>query len=294
VRAGFTLVELLVVIAIIGVLVALLLPAIQAAREAARRSQCTNNLRQMGIATANHEAALGAYPAGGSGAGSSRTMTGGRPATYKTQDWGFAYQLLPYMEQQALWAMPVDDDLRKIPAPTYSCPTRRPPTVVFCQTPTGGGSGKTEFLGDYAGNGGSGAETDGNNANGPIVKKGTNFVSIRRVEDGTSNTILCSEKYIRADAYQGGQYWGDNHGCWSGWGWTVARFTNQDPRSDSTLPASTAFNGPPNYDFFGSAHTGGFNVTMCDASTRMLGFDVDPAVLDRLANRLDGEAVSLP
>src|SRR5262245_17125416 len=86
---GFTLIELLVVIAIIAVLIALLLPAVQAAREAARRSQCVNNLKQMGIALHNYHDALGSFPPGHLGTG--------------WNDWGPLVMLLPYVEQGTLY-----------------------------------------------------------------------------------------------------------------------------------------------------------------------------------------------
>ena len=102
---GFTLVELLVVIAIIGVLVALLLPAIQAAREAARRAQCVNNEKQIGLALLNYESVVGAFPAGRHGCdGSTENIKGCElEATIKRSAMSAFVKILPYLEQQALF-----------------------------------------------------------------------------------------------------------------------------------------------------------------------------------------------
>src|SRR5262245_7122754 len=97
-RRGFTLIELLVVIAIIGVLIALLLPAVQAAREAARRAQCTNNLKQMGLALANYETGNGSFPPGAIGYGSGSNIDCNHPRNHTM----FAL-ILPYMEMKPLY-----------------------------------------------------------------------------------------------------------------------------------------------------------------------------------------------
>ncbi|QDT69831.1 hypothetical protein MalM25_27730 [Planctomycetes bacterium MalM25] len=102
-RPAFTLVELLVVIAIIGILVALLLPAVQAARESARRAQCSNNMKQLGLATLNFESAFQQFPTTGDCDWSSWRAAASAAPEYPHENLGWGYQLLPYMEEQAVY-----------------------------------------------------------------------------------------------------------------------------------------------------------------------------------------------
>src|SRR5688500_14868950 len=102
-RYGFTLVELLVVIAIIGVLVALLLPAVQASREAARRTQCKNNLKQIGLAFHQHHDVHQFFPTGGWDWATPPTYVNGTPAIGREQQAGWGFQILPYVEQTVVW-----------------------------------------------------------------------------------------------------------------------------------------------------------------------------------------------
>ncbi|MBX3433684.1 MAG: DUF1559 domain-containing protein [Pirellulales bacterium] len=129
-RHGFTLVELLVVIAIIGVLVALLLPAVQAAREAARRTQCKNNLKNAGLACLNFVDVNKSFPTGGAtwGVLLQDYVENGRALGHEKQGLGWAYQILPYLEQGALHNIVSSQDIQSNVVPLYSCPSRRSPT----------------------------------------------------------------------------------------------------------------------------------------------------------------------
>ena len=105
-RRGFTLIELLVVIAIIAVLIALLLPAVQQAREAARRTQCKNNLKQLGLALHNYESSLSMFPP--------NLVPGGTNYRYSAGNWGVLAYLSPYLDQTAIYK------LMNLDAPTYA------------------------------------------------------------------------------------------------------------------------------------------------------------------------------
>jgi prepilin-type N-terminal cleavage/methylation domain-containing protein len=171
-QRGFTLVELLVVIAIIGVLVALLLPAVQAAREASRRSQCSNHLKQIGLGWLTHESTHKFFPSGG---WSPWVVGDADMGAGAQQPGGWMYQILPYIEQQALYKLPGDGkrdvitpeqrkaavQLQGTPVPTFHCPTRRPPqafpwTVEPAATWTPKNSDRVQLIvcGDFAANGG--------------------------------------------------------------------------------------------------------------------------------------------
>jgi prepilin-type N-terminal cleavage/methylation domain-containing protein/prepilin-type processing-associated H-X9-DG protein len=126
-RIGFTLVELLVVIAIIGILVALLLPAIQSAREAARRTQCKTNLKNVGLAILNHADTLKVFPTGGITFGWSieDSIENGKPVGTAKMGLGWAYQILQYMEEDSLHNINTSAQMAGVAVPLYSCPSRR-------------------------------------------------------------------------------------------------------------------------------------------------------------------------
>ena len=233
---GFTLVELLVVIAIIGVLVALLLPAVQAAREAARNSQCKNSLKQIGLAMLNYESAKKEFPAGGWGF---RWMGDPDAGSGPRQPGGWIFQVAPYLEQANVTRLGGGtrgqakyDALAQQRAaiiPLFYCPSRRGPvpmpSVEMCFN-----SANPEFeaRSDYAVNGGAvpvapGAGPPPNSdytdcaggypncawsQSNDTINRFTGIVTarlgakLRQVTDGSSNTIMAGEKYLPPFFYE--------------------------------------------------------------------------------------------
>lgn len=203
-RRGFTLVELLVVIAIIGVLVGLLLPAVQAAREAARRMQCSNNLKQIGLAFHNYHDTHGKFPMGemcltGTGPNTAGVpgVSGGYQGNGASADrnWPWSVYILPFIEQGNLYSVLQPGTIPQAPLLTATTPT--PPNgaanwgVILTQTiptyicPSDPSSGINTRAGGYG-------------KMNYLVSKSMGFTNTRHgmrdVSDGTSNTFLCAER----------------------------------------------------------------------------------------------------
>jgi prepilin-type processing-associated H-X9-DG protein len=318
---------LLVVIAIIGILVALLLPAIQAAREAARRSQCQNNIKQWNTACLLHLDSHKAFPTGGwfgtFHAGNVRQLSGGKPEILEDQSWGWMYQALPFIEGQNLWSHPSDLVIYRDGPNEAVCPSRRQRTIHTIWLPTG------EMLSDYSGNGGDTSPDGGWNEGltplvltdaratrpqrhtGVIITQDRNLrkagtlrnplISMKHISDGSSHTMLLAEKYVPSNAYLGGSY-GDNFtwtrgSTWEGvrYAWRYSGNNEQDiVRNDTPVNNQLSAMGelPCNCWIFGSAHSGGLNVGFADGSTQVIRYDIDATVFKRIANRHDGETTA--
>jgi len=324
-RCAFTLVELLVVIAIIGVLVALLLPAVQAARESARRTQCANHLKQISLASLNFE-----------------DTYKGLPPLRLADNWAtWAAIILPYVEQSntlALWDLKkryfqqTPQALRQN-LPFYFCPSRRvrPPNfsvgdvrtaqTAFPDTPGGlsdyaaaCGTGYTNFDGaiiECIRNGGptilrnsaTGAKEDdtgGNSTPQTILEQWQVRVRLAEITDGTSNTIIVGEKHIRITQLHGR---GEDRSVFNGDQETgpVSREAGHTRDGTGAIIAGSerplAKNARDAFqagNVFGSYHPNACQFALVDGSVRPIATTIDNETLARLANRADGNVATLP
>jgi len=300
-RRGFTLIELLVVIAVIAVLLLLFLPGVQKVREASNRTVCVNNLKQIGNAFQTHYQLLDRIPDGGEYWDSNaypRSLIGGAPARCPQQNWGWAYQILPFIGQEQVWNHANSQVVRNTLISVYFCPTRRSPQRVFDSR-----YGDSCML-DYAGNGGidplttpPDAGSYGNGRDGVLVRRPngtlTRSVSIglADIPDGLSTTLMVSEK--RMDIGRIGQNQpDDDQGYAAGWDWDSIRWGQNSPTRDRA--------GEWTPDRFGASHPGAMNALFADGSVRRVEYGIqsntNPAnlgVWQRVCSRNDRQPVDL-
>jgi prepilin-type N-terminal cleavage/methylation domain-containing protein len=313
-RRGFTLIELLVVIAIIGILMALILPAVQMAREAARRVECTNHLKQLALAFQNHHDTWQHFPTGGWGA---EWIGNPDRGVGKKQSGGWAFVILPYLEQHSLHDLgqgltgqaQKDAFTERIstPLPVFYCPTRRaasnyaswkfyghPPPIeandidFIAKTDYAANVGDTTVVElayplSYEEGDGSYAWDDNTTFTGICYQR--SVVRMRDITDGSSNTYLVGEKYLPIDAYSSANSEGDHHGIYAGQSYDSLRSAHE------TFPPTPDQRQFDYYRRFGSAHPQAWHAALCDGSVRRLGFNIDGQVHHRLGNRRDGEPV---
>jgi prepilin-type N-terminal cleavage/methylation domain-containing protein len=303
-RLGFTLVELLVVIAIIGILVALLLPAVQAAREAARRSQCQNNLRQICLASVIYEGTLKRFP-----------PSSYDPSTPNAFPYSFRAMVLPYHEEDSLhslidfkyhWNNPKNSKAYLTPLPVYKCPSRGPTEMMY-----GGDNPITSALVDstlaahyYAIMGGAvGCSTTNgytivgscsNDQTGPYATNGIMYpyskTQARHITDGLSKTYLIGE--VSWDIYAL-RTWicGSGANTFEGWGWAsrnIANPINSVPAGKPDWSATVLLNNSS----LGSQHPQGAYIGNADGSVHFASDNTDLTILRAGASRANNEVIN--
>ncbi len=299
--SGFTLIELLVVIAIISVLIALLLPAVQAAREAARRLQCVNNLMQIGIAAKSYETAHEALPSG------VVNPTGPIVDAPSGYHYNWIVQLLPYLDQKPVYKrldfqsglyQPGNNTARGVLIRTLLCPSSTGPERMGragASPPPGGDPALTCYAACH------------NDVEAPIDAKNTGVfflnsrVRYEDIEDGTSQTIFFGEKTPEL----GELGWASGtRSTLRNTGWAITGATPSAPIV-TPAPARPAAGGDPKAQAsappapptplvggFASRHPGGANFAFGDGSVRFLKSSMSPLVFQRLGNRADGDLLS--
>lgn len=310
-RIGFTLVELLVVIAIIGILVGLLLPAVQAAREAARRMQCSNNLKQLGLAMHTYHDAYRKFPLGGNWKTPWGVIAGRGNRLARGNGWAWNAMILPYVEQSALYNQlnfnnriteAPNRALMSTPMPMAKCPSDNRPDFLTVGTATSAynlvtpGMTTTNYVA-CAGTFVSSAYYDQpeDRKNGILFEDSD--IKFGSVTDGTSNTILVGE------TVHYNFLWDPN---------MFGRFGAGDGRADApesimrvgqfrtNLPKTASANDQRNS--FSSRHTGGSQFTFADGSVHFISETIDHnqlafgaagtmATFQRLCARNDGLVV---
>lgn len=307
-RKAFTLIELLVVIAIIAILIGLLLPAVQKVREAAARAKCSNNLKQLGLAIHSYHDGVGYLPT--SGDDGSVTLSGGNPADPGNDPYqkaGAFYQVLPYLEQDAVYRSGSTASSKPISA--YYCPSRRSPrtwtsgssqiattdyAIPFWRAngDTRGGNATPSAWGcwDY----GSDATNPPFYTNTALVRGGslnTKFPVARfaSISDGLSNTLIVAEKWHNTAYYDSSSTYPNNwsdHTYVLGWSWTTMRCANSSPVKDNSTSGA-------GFQFFGSAHSAGANALLGDGSVKHVPFSINANIFVLLCRKADDTAVDV-
>lgn len=295
---GFTLIELLVVIAIIAVLIALLLPAVQQAREAARRTQCKNNMKQLGLAMHNYHDRCNVFPYGEMNACCFHQRDTWMQQILPTIDQANLYTA--YQADTSAWVMDVTPTVRDRSVSAFQCPSD--PSSPAKGASGGNRSGGDGFQGNYVMCIGKTQTYQADNG-GLFYWQSKN--GMNSVTDGTSNTIMGSEVMIRG-ASNTNSGWGEGGGYWGGGEGGGFGFTTQYPPNSTVTDQvyQCKSNNWPNAPcqnmgvyttqriLARSYHVGGVHALMADGAVRFISNNIDTTVFQNLGTRNGGEVVN--